>query len=686
MKKIICLFLCVCILSFCVQAESNSNTDMIQEKLSLVKSRIGDTTEYSDFQSNVTKNKRGTYEYSFYWQSDDNGSMSVSVNDSNIITHYYKYSPVDYSSKPSLDYKSNEEIISAAKKFIDTINPGMSENLCFELDEFADVYAREYTVRFQRTFNGIKVKNNNGMISFSKDFKNMHSFYLSYTDNLVFDNFEQAIDKTTAVEKYKNKLGYKLCYTITYDTNKRLAELRYIPDYNPQSYIDAISGELVDLNNIDNLHEEGMKASNDNALSSSRGNGKVVYSEAELKEFENMQNLLSEEKIEESLRTNPILNIENDMECTYSYLMRDYYENNTYTYYFDFSSKDGVYCSVSCNAKTGKVIGYYRYDKNEETKKETISAEEVNLLAKSYVDKLAGDYFTSDVNNTFKCSDDNTNTGKVKAVRIVNGIECMNNGLELSVNPNNGKLESFSLNYNDIEFTSPECAISIDEAYNILFENTEYEMTYIPVINDKKAHGKLVYDFELYDITMSATEGTLVALYENKEKITDYCDVSDHYASNIINELKRFGIGFTGGEFKPDKIITQGEYVSLLAYVFNHSNTPVIYKTGNKYDLVYDNGEVKKWLKEYDCDENKEVTRKDACIIMVNAMGYGDIANFDSLFICNFKDVNENIGPIAILNTLGVVKGNEKGMFMPDECLTRADAAIMLYNFLAKSN
>ena len=41
-------------------------------------------------------------------------------------------------------------------------------------------------------------------------------------------------------------------------------------------------------------------------------------------------------------------------------------------------------------------------------------------------------------------------------------------------------------------------------------------------------------------------------------------------------------------------------------------------------------------------------------------------------------------GYVAIAKGLNIVGGDENGCFNPNSALTRADAAIMIYNYLAK--
>ena len=83
-------------------------------------------------------------------------------------------------------------------------------------------------------------------------------------------------------------------------------------------------------------------------------------------------------------------------------------------------------------------------------------------------------------------------------------------------------------------------------------------------------------------------------------------------------------------------------------------------------------------------DENANLTREDASVILIKAMNYEDVAKYSDIFVPVFEDVKDNIGYIAILNAMDIINGDGNGNFNPEEKLTRADAAIILYNYLIK--
>ena len=78
------------------------------------------------------------------------------------------------------------------------------------------------------------------------------------------------------------------------------------------------------------------------------------------------------------------------------------------------------------------------------------------------------------------------------------------------------------------------------------------------------------------------------------------------------------------------------------------------------------------------------VTRSKAALWFARAMGYGDIAELYQIFVTPFTDVTENVGAVAILSGLGVLKGTGDNTFSPDAHLTRAAAATMIYNYYNK--
>lgn len=690
MKKILAILICFCLIMFHTTsyASDNAQAGEVKEKIAVVKERIGNTDEFSDFKSNVTNYNNGTYAYNFSWENKDPyKSLQVTINQDYIITNYYLSDNEPYSSAPSFVYRSQKEIIEAAKKWFSTINPEIVDEFSFTTNDYADLYSQTYTVFLKGVRNGIEIDGYTGSITLTKNLQKVTGMRLNYKCITEFDNSEDIISPENAKKAFIDKLGYKLCYNINYISGKREAVLKYVPDFGYSEYIDALNGEVFDFIEYNDEINAALKSesSNDMLTSGGGGGGGVKFSDAELSEISKIEGLLSSAEIENKLKNNKYLNIAPDAKLNYTRLTRDYYDDEKYICRVEFS-KDDEFIYASVDAEDCTVINFSRYDGNKkDTSQEKLSFEKLNKIAKDASKNLAAKYFTGDPDNTLKFSETIEETPYFNAVRIVNGVEVLGNGIYMSVDEYTGFVQHYSIEWYDIEFPDVSNVNSLDKAYEELFKKVKYTPLYLPVKNDETTlRGKLVYDFELSNINQDAFSGKLESYVEEKEKITDYSDISGHYVENIINQLKSFGIGFTGGEFKPDEIITQGEFVTLLAYVFRRGVSPIIQKTNNDFSQSYSFVRNKNLINEEEIDENAEVTREKACKMLVKAMGYDEVAKMENIFISSFNDVLTNKGYIAILNEKNIVAGDGNGNFNPHKSLTRAEAVILLYNYLTK--
>ena len=78
------------------------------------------------------------------------------------------------------------------------------------------------------------------------------------------------------------------------------------------------------------------------------------------------------------------------------------------------------------------------------------------------------------------------------------------------------------------------------------------------------------------------------------------------------------------------------------------------------------------------------LTRGEAAKLMIRAMGIEEYAALSGIYKDLYSDVSDGIGYINILTGLGVVSGDGSGNFKPNAELTRAQALVMIYNYLAR--
>ena len=143
----------------------------------------------------------------------------------------------------------------------------------------------------------------------------------------------------------------------------------------------------------------------------------------------------------------------------------------------------------------------------------------------------------------------------------------------------------------------------------------------------------------------------------------EYIDIEGHWAEDTIRRLSYVGVGFDGGEFKPDSEIVTEEFYELLTNtrIYNHTEGFTL--------------------------PDGTITRADAVKYIIYALGYGKIASLENVFISNFADGTilkpEDVGHIAIARAFGIIEG-DGNTFRPYELITRAEVYTMVENIIEK--
>ncbi len=667
------------VFSLSVFAEEN---EKMKEVLSSVKERIPDTEEYENFQSTEnTRNGKTTYTFMWYNSGDDYKEMSVRVTESGIITSYNFYRNEKYESKPSVNKPETKDFLDKAKELSAKINPAIKDTVEVSVGNgYESLYDREYYFILTHKENGIPVYRNTGSLTIASDGETLTNYYINYTEGVPYESPEKAIDKETAEKAYAREIGMNLAYRAEYDGRNRKAYLSYIPEKTYGTYIDAFTGKAIvpgesTVDTYGIVTEESAAA--DKALGSS--NSAVRFSEAELAEFSKLENLISKEDAEKIIRDLAILR--NDKATVKNISTnRDYYDAEKYYYTLTFEGEDYYYASAKIDAVTGKVLNFYQDSEYKEVAEEDreMMDEKINHYLSILCPGETGD------GKEFRIIGENNNIITSRNfTRHINEIPYNNDTVRIEVSAVDGSLRSYSYTKTDMEFPSPEGIITEDAAAENMFDLTEYKMYYYPV-SDKD--GNIAGSFLLYMLSESAEidafTGERKLSYEVLE-IPEYTDIEGHYAENAINTLKRFGIGFAESTFRPDEIITQKDYITLLSYAVRRHSSIIVakeYDAESNYKSAYNYNIIT----EEERNDNSEVRRIDAAVYFINALELSEIASLPGIYNCPFSDVAEKEGHVSILYGFGVVKGNGTGLFNPEKGVTRAEAAIMIYNYLSR--
>ena len=171
-------------------------------------------------------------------------------------------------------------------------------------------------------------------------------------------------------------------------------------------------------------------------------------------------------------------------------------------------------------------------------------------------------------------------------------------------------------------------------------------------------------------------------------KKAEYSDISGHWAEDIITSMSGFVSGMGDGSFAPDKEVTRAEFFSLLKRAANLSDGEEAFSDTDRDSWYYGAAaSVKKLVPDAMLGENgeimpdKAVTREEAVYLMSECIGDGE--SVDCSRYPDGADVSDWAAD-AVGKALGagLIKGSDDGNLYPKAQLTRAQAAVMIYNLL----
>lgn len=662
MKKLVSIISALTIAaSVCAPVLAENNNEEMKSILAGVKERVEIPAECTEFSSG-SRSEYGITTYDFLWrtknvEAGEYKNVRVLCLDDGTITSYSTTSDSrDYSLK--ISRLTKDEAKERAEDFIKRMNPDFPYAVVVNDEGAGNLYGN-YNFSTQVYINEIPI-DGTGRIAVDGDSGRISNYYLNYMP-AEYPSVEEAISVEDAKKAYSEKLGLKLVYkTYMYEEDNKSAYPAYVQKQTGEKYINALTGELADL--TDNRYARYTSGSGGGAAfkteEAAADNG---FTEQELSELENVKGLVSKEKIEQQLRANTTLNIPSEVKLSNISLTKRY-NKDEYTYNVSMNS-DTTYIHASLDAKTGELLSYSRSDKDDDSKTEYRNDRAVEALAGNKSDE----YKYNDETNNYQ--------------RYVNDIAV--EGDTLSLNYRNGILTHYYISYTDIEFPSIDDVISVADAEKIMFDKNGYNMAYKLSYSEESITPVAVYVHNY--ININALTGKIVG-YDGEE-ITDskieYSDIDDHYAKQIIETLAYYGIGFEGGEFKPNEKITQKDYIQLLTAI-TQSPIVILKNDNSQYESAYSSAIRRNILSKDERDDNAIVTRETAAIYMMRTIGAEPYAKYDDIYTTPFKDVTRNKGYIALLSAMGIASGNGDGTFTPEREITRAESAVMIYNYLTR--
>ncbi len=660
MKRLLCIFVAMSVVFSCFSLALSAENSEFEKIILSVKQRICDVEQYSDFSINEHQGADGKKSYSLRWSDDSEGYKSVYVNVTSdlFITMYSVSSDKYLSNRPRIKNIKREEVKSKAQELLYRLNPMINgEFVITDYNTSESLWDNDYSFGVSLMVNSVEVPEISGSVSVGEAGDEITYFSINYYEGADFEATDNLIDAEAAQKAYMEQIGLKMEYFlvgeeaipmyISVDSDAKISALDAIGFVPLKSY----SGEV--------FREESTTADKvANPMAASGGSG---LSKTETDELLRVSGLMTKEEGAQLIFDNPFIAIDkNDALMGY-----DVYKQNDNTYIGNYCFGER-YASVSMDMKTGEIKSFY-IPISPDTKKKSITDSEAERILNDGAKYLAKEKF-----NEYK------KDGGSEFVRYVNSIPFRHDRIHLSVSKEYGIITSYNISYSQCDFADIVNAISVQEAENCLFEQLDYDVRYERHVENNKTLFRLIYDFDNSYIRLNALTGKLHDAQENVV-FNGYSDISGHYAEHIINTLAAYGVRTEGDKFTPDAAITQGDYAKLLMCIMR------------RYDVIWlksDMGANAQWLinqgiiNKLEFSEEKNITRLDAAKLLIRAIGAEEYAKLEDIYNCPFIDVSKDKGYVSILYGMGVFNGDGYGNFRPNENITYAEAAVIIYNYL----
>ena len=696
------------------EKEENEKTAALEKALTLVKTRITIPDKYQKF-SYSESTFQGISSYNFKWEYDSGTgsgynmpSISVTVT-GDVITSYQRYDPdfEYFTNDPSFSSITDKALISAAENTVKILDPDLKDHIRVKSDFRPDLRSSTVQISLVRVENGIDVPDNSGYVTIDKKTGELRGFSLTWWEDAAFADTSGIISDTQMQKGFKENvqlIPYYAIETVEEDGTSK-AYIRYRPDNNKP--LDAFTGKpssmeedykkAMDTENYSLSDTYGTSAAygayydedvelEEECMDEGGASGstkRVAFTEEEKLALLKSGDYLSKAGLVEKLLKDKYLGLNDKYVLSSAEFRIDSSSPSGYSWDMNFtvnSSNVFKQMNVCADAASGSIISFYKY--SSEQPKKAVDVKAVNKAAdealKYYLPDIA-DEFKPDENNTAKS--ENTTYKETERYltydRYHEGIVVTNNSVYISVNSDN-EIMSFNYSYDrDVEFDSPDI-ISTDAAYASLFGQRKFGLAYDGFTAlDGTPFTYLHYSMD--NFTLDAKTGKIIeSTKTDSSDICPYTDISGNWSEKYIRELYRYNIRLSadGTEFKPDEIITEGEFAALLDKIYYSDICYRVYG-GYYYDDSSENTEGSRLL-----------TKAASAKLFVMARGADDYASLKGIYKTPFKDIKsgrDDIGYIAIAYALGGAKADKNGNFNPESKVTRGYAMYLIYSIIANS-
>ena len=728
MKKLLSLILALALA--CGLAVPAAAAGQADERLAAVTAQVKgtldlNTEDYTEFYGNLDDDLLSPTWY-LEWSGED-ASLSVSATEEGKILSYYRSANsaavVFRQGLPSFPANDRESARQAALAFLDKVLvQGETAVLDDTRGSAVSLGATRYRFYGEILVNGLRA----GLsfsIAVSCEDNTVLSFYRDDLDGVIMGGVPSPEAKTTAAQaaqELRATLALRLEYVLPEGSTH--AVLRYLPESGDAYYVDAATGELVNLSELYRQAANGEFGGDAGAAaevtmdaSGSGDRNESALTVAEQEGVDKLEGVLDRDALDSAVRALTALGLDHYTLATVSYSVgreADADGVTPVTASLRYGRQVGGSSwrrTATVDARTGELIALSSSAwRSEGGPERTVDAAAAQKTAEDFLRTLAPAQFgkTALYSSSDALEDEYSISHSFTYAQQENGYFYTGNVFHVGVDATDGSISSYQKTFDDtVTFDSPEGVISADAAVDAWLGTYETALRYVrvPAAIDfsqpeyKPLEGlgysylyRLVLGYQLErdenwtGIDAKSGEPVAPSRVDEESSIT-YDDLTGHWAREKIETLAQYGVGYAGGSFQPGKALTQRDLVALLVSTEGYRYDPA---EEGAADSLYARAYSLGILKRGERDDDALLTRAQTVKLILDAAGYGPVARLEGIFRTSFSDDADipaaYYGYAALAQGLGMVGGAPGSQFRSDAGATRAEAAVMLFNLMSR--
>ena len=518
-----------------------------------------------------------------------------------------------------------------------------------------------------------------------------------------------------AGQQLKTTFRFKLEYVLPEqqeEGEEKMAVLRYLPQSTHDFYVDAATGELIDLTELRErlrqadrnmaLGDMAMDAEAPEAEASMKSTAREL-TEAELAGVAKLEGVLTQEELDKAVRAWKQLSLDK-FELAGSNLSVDREgEKVTARLTYARNTENGIARRyVTLDGRTGALEGLWGnepYDKSEPK----VDQKTAQRTAEAFLKALWPDQFAKcELYDSYE-TDVLSGAHSFTYAQKVNGYFFPANSLTVRISARDGSVMGFDRSFDDtVTFDDPKGIVDEAAAVDAWLATYPVELAYlqVPVALDLLGEevlplrnagysyyealkpGYALGDRDRWYYGVDAKSGQAVGQEGSEEQVMTYDDLSGHWAEKALTELAQYNVGWYGGKALPDQALTQKDYVAFLASAEGYT----FYPENGDVEFLYAYAYRRGILTPEERADDAVLTRAQAVKLLLDSLGYGRVARIPNIFRCDFADAGTipaaDMGYAALAQGLGVAGGDSEGNYAAARPATRCEGAVMLWQYM----